>query len=118
MATESEKRILVVDDEEDVIRYLTVLLTDAGYRVAQAANGVEAMEEIRREKPDLVSLDIMTIPVVIVTGVTNPWSGRGGEGTFQQFISSRKQVPPPDGFFEKPVDREAYLGKVRELLGP
>jgi hypothetical protein len=61
--------------------------------------------------------DLAKVPIVIVTGVTNPWAGPGGEGTFKEFISSRKQVPPPDGYFEKPVDREAYLAKIGELLG-
>jgi CheY-like chemotaxis protein len=133
---DSDKRILIVDDEDDVITYLTALLTDAGYQVVQARNGVEAMEEVRRERPDLVSLDITMpeksgvrfyremredadlagVPIVIVTGVTNPWSGKGGEGTFESFISSRKQVPPPDGYFEKPVERSKYLARVAELL--
>jgi CheY-like chemotaxis protein len=136
MTTKAEKRILIVDDEDDVVTYLGALLRDAGYDVATAKNGAEAMEAVKASPPDLVSLDITMpeksgvrfyremrldealagIPIVIVTGVTNPWSGPDGEGTFQQFISSRKQVPPPDGFFEKPVEREAYLAKIGELL--
>ena len=136
MANEGDKRILIVDDEDDVITYLTALLTDAGYQVVQARNGVEAMAEVRKQPPDLISLDITmpeksgvrfyremredadlaTVPIVIVTGVSNPWQGKDGEGTFEKFISSRKQVPPPDGFFEKPVDRAEYLAKLAELL--
>ena len=132
----ADKRILIVDDEDDVITYLKTLLTDAGYRVTEARDGAEAMAEVEKERPDLVSLDITMpeksgvrfyremkenpdlagIPIVIVTGVTNPWSGQGGEGTFEKFLSSRKQVPPPEGFFEKPVDRAEYLAKVAALL--
>jgi len=137
MAKQAAKRILVVDDEEDVITYFSMLLEDAGYAVAAARNGREAMEEVRREPPDLISLDITmpeksgvrfyrelrddpalrAIPVVIVTGVTNPWSGPKGEGTFESFISTRKQFPPPEGFFEKPIDREEFLAKLAEILG-
>ena len=132
-----KKKILVVDDERDVQTYLTALFTDAGYDVTTAANGVEAGAAVEAGRPDLITLDItmpeksgvrfytemrdevdlLTIPIIIITGVTNPWSGSGGEGTFQKFISTRRQVPPPDGFFEKPIQREALLAKVAELLG-
>ena len=48
------------------------------------------------------------IPVVILTGIS---------AEFKRFISRRKQVPPPSGYFEKPVDREELLKKVQELIG-
>jgi CheY-like chemotaxis protein len=136
MAKDAPKRILVVDDEEDVITYLSALLTDAGYAVTAAHDGQEAIDEVRRERPDLVSLDITMpeksgvrfyremredpdlagVPIVIVTGVTNPWSGPHGEGTFEKFISTRRKVPPPEGFFEKPLDPEAFLAKLASIL--
>jgi CheY-like chemotaxis protein len=136
MTTDAGKRILVVDDEDDVITYLTALLTDAGYAVDAAYNGQEALDAVAKQRPDLISLDITMpeksgvrfyrdmkenpdlagIPIVILTGVTNPWSGPGGEKSFEKFISSRRQVPAPEGFFEKPVDREKYLAKLAELL--
>ncbi len=47
------------------------------------------------------------IPVIMLTGVTPE---------FENFISSRSQVPPPEAYFEKPVDKEALLGKVKELI--
>jgi len=40
----------------------------------------------------------------------------GVSADIQRFIGSRKQVHPPEGFFEKPIDREALLAKVKELL--
>ena len=87
--------ILIVDDEADVITYLSAMLTDAGHRVTTANNGVEAMDAVRAERPELISLDITMpeksgvrfyremrsdpdlagVPIVIVTGVTNPWAG-------------------------------------------
>ena len=133
----SSKVILVVDDEADVRQYFSSVLEDAGYVVKTACNGQEALEFVAQEKPALVSLDISmpetsgvrfyremrdnpelaTIPIVIVTGVTSPLGASDGRGSFEQFISSRKQVPPPDGFFDKPVDPEAFVAKVEELLG-
>jgi CheY-like chemotaxis protein len=127
------KTILVVDDEPNVVAYLETLLQDNGYATVSAANGLEGMEKVRGGKPDLITLDISMpeesgirfyrdlkedpelagIPVVIVTGVT----GYGYKPEdFQKFISSRKQVPPPDGFVPKPIEREELLKRVNDLL--
>ena len=53
-----KKKILVVDDEKNIRILLTEELTDEGYDVVLAKNGAEALEMIRSEKPDLVTLDI------------------------------------------------------------
>ena len=52
-------RILVVDDEADISTILTVILRRAGYEVSSAADGLEAIEAIHRQVPDLVLLDVM-----------------------------------------------------------
>jgi CheY-like chemotaxis protein len=121
------KKILVVDDEPDVVTYLSAVLRDNGYEALEACDGEEALDKIKNTRPDLVTLDITmpemtgvkayrtmkedenlkTIPVVIVTGVAHD---------FKQFISSRTQVPPPDGYLEKPVTPEALLAEVARLL--
>jgi CheY-like chemotaxis protein len=51
--------ILVVDDEPDVVLYLRTLLEDAFFNVATAADGKKAMEIVRRNKPDFISLDLV-----------------------------------------------------------
>ena len=122
------KKILVVDDEPDVVTYLASVLRDNGYEALEAFNGEEAMEKVLKDHPDLVTLDItmpeMTgvkayrkmkedpalskIPVVIVTGVSHE---------FKQFISTRSQVPAPEGYLEKPVKPEDLLAEVQRLLG-
>jgi len=122
------KVILVVDDEPDVVTYLSTVLKDAGYDTLEASNGEEAMENVLKNHPDLITLDItmpeMTgvktyrtikesarlknIPVIIVTGVAHE---------FKQFISTRAQVPPPEGYLEKPVKPEDLLAEVKRLLG-
>ena len=122
------KKILVVDDEPDVVTYLASVLRDSGYEALEAFNGEEAMEKVLKEHPDLVTLDITMpeltgvkayrkmkedpvlskIPVVIVTGVSHE---------FKQFISTRSQVPAPEGYLEKPVKPEDLLAEVRRLLG-
>ncbi|MCP4631787.1 MAG: response regulator, partial [candidate division Zixibacteria bacterium] len=48
------------------------------------------------------------IPVIILTGVTSE---------FERFISTRKQVPPPAAYVEKPVTDADLIAKVKELIG-
>jgi CheY-like chemotaxis protein len=129
----AKKKILIVDDESSVRTYLQALLEDNGYETASACNGKEGIEKVRQETPDLVTLDISMpeesgvrfyrdlredaalakTPVVIVTAVTGP--GGNPEG-FKKFISSRKQVPAPEGFISKPIDREEFLKAVAGAL--
>ncbi len=127
------KRVLIVDDEPDVVSYLEMLLHDVGYETMAAGDGNEALEMVRRERPDLVTLDISMpkasgtrfykevktdpelapTPILIITAVT----GFGGDKyAYERFISHRKLVPPPDGYFPKPIDREAFLAAVKKLL--
>jgi len=126
-----KKTILVVDDEQDIITYLQTVFEDNDYNVITAYTGVEAFDKAKSEKPDLITLDITmpeesglrcyrdlcgdddtkNIPVIIITGVSY------GYKSFEKFISSRKQVPPPAAFFEKPVERQDLLKKTKQLLG-
>ena len=121
------KNILVVDDEPDVVTYFTTLLEENGYETRSANNGTEAMAAIAAQRPDLITLDITmpeqsgvrtyrnikedeslkSIPVIIVTGVASD---------FKRFISTRKQVPPPDGYLEKPIQPQGLLDEVKRLL--
>lgn len=53
------KKILVVDDERHIVRLVEVNLTRAGYDVVTAYDGVEALEQFTKEKPDMLVLDVM-----------------------------------------------------------
>ena len=123
---ENKKTILVVDDEPDVLTFLTTLLLDNGYETMTAANGEEALDRVKEKRPDLVSLDITMpetsgvrfyrniresedwkdIPVIIVTGIS---------AEFEKFISTRKQVPPPEGYVSKPIDEKEFLELIKKL---
>ena len=127
------RKILVIDDEPDVVTYLETLLRDHGYQTVSAGDGEEGLAKARSEQPDLICLDITMpqksgvrfyreargsaelkeIPVVVVTGVT----GYGGDpASFERFLGTRSQVPPPDAFVPKPINREEFLAAVSELL--
>lgn len=55
----SKKTILIADDEPNIVISLEYLLEQAGYRVLVARDGLEALEAVERERPDLVLLDVM-----------------------------------------------------------
>ena len=59
----AKKQILVVDDEKDIVEFLTQLLEDNGYEVASAYDGVQGMEMVLESRPDLILLDLM-MPVM------------------------------------------------------
>ncbi|MGB5529061.1 MAG: response regulator, partial [Ignavibacteriaceae bacterium] len=114
------KKILIIDDESDVITYLTTFFTDNGFETIYANNGKEGVQKAISEKPDIITLDVSmpeesgvralrdlqeneatkNTPVIIVTGVSLD---------FKRFIETRKQVHPPEGYFEKPIDRDKLL---------
>ncbi len=54
-----KRKILVVDDEDDILHFLELVLKEKGYDVATASNGHDALTTAQIEKPDLVLLDIM-----------------------------------------------------------
>jgi len=122
------KKILIVEDEQDTIDWLTVFFEDHGYQTVAAQDGIQGMELVLSEKPDLITLDITMdketglkmyqklcddetlsrIPVVMITGISHDLSG---------FLGRRKGMREPDGFFEKPVDKPGLLKKIKELIG-
>lgn len=57
------KKILVVDDEAHIVRLLQVNLERAGYTIVTARDGVEALQKVADEKPDLITLDILMSPM-------------------------------------------------------
>lgn len=114
------KKILVVDDEPDVVKYLETFLTKEGYEVLTASDGYEAQKVVEKNRPDLISLDIQMpketgvkfyrklkkddalkeIPIIVVSGL----SGR------------HLAVPHPDAIFEKPVDLDRFGKTIKELI--
>jgi CheY-like chemotaxis protein len=124
----SRSRILVVDDDEDVVRYLESVLRDNGYDVTGTTDSAAALELARRTHPDLICLDIVMppptgvrvyrdlredpdlgrTPIVMITGVMQE---------FREFIHHRKKVPPPDGYIAKPFEIPNLLATIERALG-
>jgi CheY-like chemotaxis protein len=129
------KKILIVDDDPDVILFLSTLLEDHGYQTITASNGRDGLRRTRSDCPDLILLDLMMpqksgisllsdlkraaelkhIPVIMVTGVSGE-TGIGLESFFQKDRPGDDR-PRPEGFIEKPVKPEKLLNLVKKTLG-
>jgi DNA-binding response OmpR family regulator len=125
-------RVLVVDDEEDIVEYLSAVLEDNGFRAIGASNADAALEAAEREPPDLILLDIMMpghsglslykelrrreatakVPVLIISGYSK-------EEDFQKTALqqlSAEQLPMPDGYLEKPISVPNLLVRLSALF--
>jgi CheY-like chemotaxis protein len=116
------KNILVIDDDENIRRFISLLLTENGYEAVTASDGAEGLQMVTQAKPDLIVLDVMMpkktgltlfrqlkrdeqlkdIPVLMLTGVT---------GVIEDMEAHK------DDTFEHPFDnlREALKKSIREL---
>jgi two-component system nitrogen regulation response regulator NtrX len=116
------KTILVVDDEKDIRISLTGILEDEGYQVVTACSGVEALEKVREELPDLILLDIWMpgidgletleklknlIPSVTVIMIS-------GHGTIETAVRATKLGA--FDFIEKPLSLDKVLIAVGNAL--
>ncbi|UCF95466.1 MAG: response regulator [Desulfobacterales bacterium] len=128
------KKVLVVDDDPDIILFSVTVLEEHGYIPLEAANGEEGLKMIKEEKPDLVILDILMprqsgirlyrelktdkslkdIHVIVLSGIAK-----------KTFLRSQKAltefgnapVPEPEVYLEKPVEAEVLAEKIQQLLG-
>ena len=129
--TSRSPKILIVDDNEVIVKTISLKLKGAGYQVATAQDGAEAMSVVRMEKPDLILLDITFPPDV--AGV--PWDGfrimewlhrvdesrkipiiiiTGGEDVKNK---DRAMASGAVAFFHKPINHDDLLKVVRSTLG-
>jgi len=133
MTKPEDKTILVVDDEDDVRNYFAEVLLDAGFNVVTAADGEEALDKIKEQKPDFISLDLVmpkksgikflyelrhnklwaNIPVVIVTAHAHDKLGKEDI----QNIFKNKSFSGPKFYLEKPINEEKYVRMICENVG-
>ncbi len=127
------KKVLVVDDDPDVRSFVITVLEENQYTPLVACDGVEGLEMIQKQMPDLVILDVLmprgsgirlyrhlktddalkAIPVIMFTGIA-----------LRSFLKSQKvleefkgeKVPEPDIYLEKPVEPRELVDAIRKKL--
>ncbi len=127
------KRILVVDDEQDVRVFMTTLLETSGFKPLAAKNGQEGLEMARRQKPALIIMDIMMpkesgifmyrevkkdpqlsdIPVIIVSAISKKTFFHS-QGVVDEYEGVK--MPEPAAYIEKPPEADELLDAVRKVL--
>jgi len=120
----NKKRILLVDDEKDLVYAVTLQLEANNFEVLLAYDGQEALDKARREKPDLIILDLMLpkidgfkvcrmlkldakykdIPIILFTARAQESDKKIG-----------KEVCA-DSYITKPFEAQVLLDRIRELL--
>jgi CheY-like chemotaxis protein len=127
MAMSKGKKILIVDDELDILTYFEALFEDSGYDTVGAVNGIEGFELAKSEKPDLITLDITmptqsglkvyrqykkhpalkNIPIIIITAV---------DDFIGAYFDEHKDLGPPEGIFYKPFDPRKIMKLIAKIL--
>jgi len=129
-----QKRILVVDDDPVVRRKMFLRLKNNGYEVISAVDGAEAVSASRKQKPDLILLDI-SFPPDVAHGGGVAWDGfriiewlrRLDEsrnipvivisGSDPEKCKARALAKGAIAFFQKPVDDDELLDVIEKTLG-
>ena len=119
-------KILVVDDDPDMVESLTLVLQAEGYEVATATTREDAMRGVEAERPDLIILDVMmeqpddgfvvaqdlrrggsTTPIIILSSIGHVTGYKYGRDS---------EMAPVDEFVSKPVAPGELIRKVKALL--
>lgn len=138
-------KILIVEDEPDAVSFIGSILEDNGFEYVSAINGVEGLELARKEKPDMILLDLIMpeksgimmfqelrkdadlshIPVVIVSGASAMTGVDFKNFIFKQQVNDDKKVVEtkgvskftgPNAFVEKPINADELIKVIKENL--
>ncbi len=131
-------KILVVDDDKDLVKALSLVLESRGYAVVVAHDGPSGIDATERERPDLVLLDVMMpegtegfhvvwnlrnrpeayfrqLPIIILTAIHQQTSLRfhpdAEDGTY-----GAGEYLPVQGFVDKPIQPGALIAEVEKVL--
>ena len=120
----AKKRILVVEDEIELVKAILIRLQQAGYEVSSAGDGQEGLEKARKEKPDLIILDLM-LPKMDGYKVCGLLKADARYNSIPVIISTARAQESDeklgfevgaDAYFTKPFQYEKLLAKIKELL--
>lgn len=121
----ARKRILIIDDEQDIVNLVQLLLEDAGYEVEASTSGMEALTRLEDENFDLVLLDIM-MPMVTGWEVLRELRSRSRTKDIPVALLTARASPRDDNrqhptdfceYITKPFEAEDLLSRIRQILG-
>ena len=118
------ERILVVDDEPDIVALVVYHLAKEGYRVSSASNGTEALETARRERPALIVLDLMLPGLSGFDVLEQLRADESTAGIAVLMLTARKEEPDrikglslgADDYLTKPFSPQELVLRVRAIL--
>lgn len=122
-------KILIVDDDPDLVEAVTLILRSKRFEVAAAYNGKEGIEKVKTERPDLVVLDVMMpekdgysvckelksdpqwshIPILLLTAVAS-------HVPTTRFTQQMGMETEADDYIDKPVEPEVLVKRIETLL--
>ena len=125
----SEAKILVIDDDPDVVEALKIILKTGSYRVVSAFNGEEGLKKAKEENPNLIILDLLLpkgngdvicrelkgnpryadIPILVLTAVAEKVNTK-------LFPEHKISSLPADDYVDKPIQPQDLLDRVKKLL--
>ncbi len=125
------KRVLIIDDDIDLVEAMRITLESAGFDVVDAQNGQQGIKRLKSETPDLIILDVMMqtqdegfhtafeirslenfshIPIIMLTAITL-------ETGFSFDRNEDEEALPVNEFLEKPISPQVLIEKVKIHLG-
>jgi len=130
MGNAGKKRILLTDDDPDIVEALRTVLEASGFEVDTAPNGQECLRKLRARKPDLLILDVMMttetegfhvayeirhdpklrdLPVLMLTAIEQKTGFKFSPANDEDYL-------PVEQFVTKPIEPEELLKRVNQLL--
>ena len=121
---QSKYRILLVDDEEDIVEFLSYNLEKEGFNVVTAINGQEAIHKAKKELPDLIIMDVMMPVMDGMTAVQEIRKIKALEETIIVFLTARSEdysqiagfEAGADDYVSKPIKPKVLMSRINALL--
>ncbi len=130
----ANEKILIIDDDDDLVYAMRLPLQAAGYQIFRAATGDEGLSQVKKVNPDLIILDVMMDTTTAGFQVSLALRSKDVKSAYAQYrhipilmltaihsttplrFAPDQDFMPVDAFVEKPIEPNALLARVRELL--
>ncbi len=137
MGKQKQPKILIVDDDENIVEAMKVILESRDYEVVAAHNKEDGIEQVENSKPDLIILDVMMahmtdgfqiarklksddqtahIPILMVTAIHREMDKKLSPGFVRYSPETDDEYLPVDDFLDKPIQPSELLDRVAKLL--